>query len=144
MIITNFFNCLFFHNDLFYMDKSEFKLTNLFDRAFVLPMHPTGYGNEQRSFYSYDREENTQLETSAYLLGPSLMLSYNQHAFAISTALRMHSNVLNISPEMSNIMAYGFEYYMPSMLQQFELNDFKAAAMAKFGIQVASMFITAQ
>ena len=118
---------LFFHTDFAYLDKSEFQLSDLLDPNFELPAHPTEYGINA-SFYSYDRERNTSFDQNVRILGPSLMVSYNQHAFAITTAARMQTNLRKITPDLANLLAYGFAY-SPQFGQEYQVNDLNITSM---------------
>ncbi len=120
---------LFFHTDFAYLDKSEFRLTDLLDPNFEFQMHPDGYGDGERPFYSFDSQKNTSLDQSMRFLGPSLMFSYNQHAFAITTAARSQINVRNLSPDMANILTYGISYF-PQYGKEFQVENFSGTSMA--------------
>jgi hypothetical protein len=120
---------LFLHTDYIYLDKDEFWLTNLLKPNIQFIEHPTGYGNEQRAFYSFDSDENTSLDQSLRILGPSIMLSFNQHAFAITSGLRVETNIRNLSPDLANILAYGFSY-LPQHEKEFIVDDFNGTTMA--------------
>lgn len=120
---------LFLHTDYIFLDKDEFRLTDLLQPNFQFIEHPTGYGNEQRAFYSYDNDKNTSLDQSLRLIGPSVMLSFNQHAFAITSGFRVETNIRNLSPDLANILAYGFSYF-PQYKQEFSVDDFNGTAMA--------------
>lgn len=102
---------LFLHTDYLYLSKDDFRLKNLFKPNFEIPLHPIPYGGEERAFYSYDRNRNTSLDQSLRILGPSLMMVYNQHAIAITSAVRTETNVRNLSPELANLITYGYYYY---------------------------------
>ena len=120
---------LFLHTDFIYLDKDEFRLTDLLDPNFEFVEHPTGYGTEQRAFYSFDSDKNTSLNQSLRILGPSIMLSYNQHAIAITSGMRVQTNIRNLSPDLANILAYGFSYF-PQHKQVFQVDDFNSTSMA--------------
>lgn len=119
---------VFLHTDMLYFDKDEFQLKDVFQSNFEFFEHETGYGSEKRPFYSYDRDRNTSIDQSIRILGPSLMLSYNQHAFAISSNVRLQTNVRNLSPDLANILAYGFSYF-PQYLEVFEIDKFNGTTM---------------
>lgn len=128
----------FLHTDYIFLARDDFKLLNLFRPDFTIAEHPTGYGSEQRNFYSFDNQKNTSLDQSLRILGPSLMISFNQHAVSVTTALRMEINIRNISPDLGNILAYGFSYY-PQYLDEYQVKDFNGTAMAwsEIGISYA-------
>ncbi len=119
---------LFLHSDFIYLSKDDFRLRDIFDSTYVLQDHPT-YDLESRPFYSYERDRNTSMEESIRLLGPSLMLSYNQHAFAITTAVRMESNVRNITPDLGDFIMNGFTYFEP-YTETFQVKDFNMTTMS--------------
>ncbi|MBN1649784.1 MAG: hypothetical protein JW857_00570 [Bacteroidales bacterium] len=119
---------LFAHSDFIYLAKEDFRLRDIFDSTYVLPDHPT-YDLESRPFYSYERDRNTSMEQSTRILGPSLMLSYNQHAFAITTAVRMESNIRNITPDLGDFIMNGFRYFEP-YTESFQVKDFNVTTMS--------------
>ncbi|MBN2237932.1 MAG: hypothetical protein JW729_10250 [Bacteroidales bacterium] len=126
----NFFSGnLFLHTDFAYFDKNEFKYTDLLNSTIQLIEHPTGYGTELRSFYSYNSEKNTTFDENIRILGPSAMLMFNQHAFAISTSVRVQSNVVNLTPDLANILAYGFSYF-PQYNYDYKVDHFSSSTMA--------------
>lgn len=129
---------VFLHTDFAYMDKNEFNLRDVFSSNYVWPSHATGYGVEERPFYSYDRNRNTSVDQSARIMGPSLMLVYNQHAIALTTAVRTETNVRNLTPDLANVLSYGFSYY-PQYLKPYQINDFNGTSLtwAEIGLSYA-------
>lgn len=120
---------LFLHTDFIYLDKNEFQLRDLLDPNLELPMHSIPYGGEERAFYSYDRKKNTSVDQSMRILGPSIMLSFNQHAIAITSAARAQTNIRNLSPDLANLLANGF-YFYPQHQKNYEVNNFSGSTMA--------------
>lgn len=120
---------LFLHTDFIYLDKDEFKLTDLLDPNFAIVEHPTGYGTDERAFYSYDRESNTSFDQSLRMIGPSIMLTYNQHALAITSGMRVQTTIRNLSPDLANVLAYGFSYF-PQHQKEFQVDNFSGTSMA--------------
>lgn len=132
---------MFLHTDYMYISKDDFQFGDLvkewinyskgepFD--YEIPMHETGYGVEVRPFYSFDSKKNTSLDQSIRIQGPSVMLAYNQHAFALTSSARWQSNIRNINPDLANLMAYGFPYFEPfEDMDEFQVDDFNAVTMA--------------
>jgi hypothetical protein len=120
---------LFLNTDFAYLNKDEFKLTDLLNPNYVLPAHSTGYGVEERFFYSYDSKQNTSFNQSLHILGPSAMLAFNQHAIAITSGFRAETNLRNLTPDLANILAYGFSFF-PQYLHDFQINDFSGTSLA--------------
>lgn len=132
---------MFLHTDYMYISKDDFQFSNLVKEwinyskgepsDYEIPMHETGYGAEVRPFYSFDRKKNTSLDQSIRIQGPSIMLTYNQHAFALTSSARWQSNIRNVNPDLANLMAYGFPYFEPyANLDEFHIDDFNAVTMA--------------
>lgn len=119
---------LFFHTDFAYLDKNDFRIRDLFNPDYVLPSHYTGYIDDF-PHYSFNHDRNTSIDISNRIIGPSLMISYNQHAFAITSATRFQTNVRNLTPDLANILAYGF-HFTPQWGKKYEVKDLNGTTMA--------------
>ncbi len=132
---------LFLHTDYAYLDKTKFRLADLLDPNFELTSHFTGEGVGGRVFYSNLSEKNTSFDQNLRIAGPSLMMTYNHHSFALTTTARMQTNIRNLSPDLGNILYYGLDYE-PQYGLGFQVDNFNVTSMAwsEIGLSYAYRF----
>lgn len=115
---------LFFSNNYAYLDKDEFSFSN-----FDIPMHKTGFSDGERPFYIYDKEIDTRFDMHLKFQGPSVMYINNEHAFGIFSGARALFLFKNLTPDMGNLMYYGFDYD-PQHNQDYTIDNFKGSMIA--------------
>jgi len=115
LVSTDFF----FSNNYAYLSKDEFKFG-----SFNIPMHPTGYSQGERPFYIYDKGIDTRFDMHLKMQGPSIMYINNEHAFGIFSAARAIFMFKNLSPDLGNLIYYGFDYD-PQHNKEYKLDNFR-------------------
>ena len=96
---------VFLSNNYAYLSKDDFSLFNPY-----LPAHKTGFSEGERPFYIYDKGINTRLDMHIKVQGPSIMYINNEHAFGIFSAARAMFLFKNLTPDMGNLIYYGFDF----------------------------------
>lgn len=112
----------FLGTDYLYLDKNEFSFLNLVTGNLNLPMHPTGYSQGERPFYIYEKGNNTRFDFDIKIQGPSAMFIYRNHAIALFSAAKSYLTMRNISPDIGNLLYYGFGY-TPQHQQKYLIKD---------------------
>lgn len=115
---------IFFSNNYAYLDKNEFSLG-----SFNMPMHPTGYSDGERPFYIYDKGIDTRMDMHIKFQGPSIMYINNQHAFGIFSAGRAMFQFKNLTPDLGNLIYYGFDYD-PQHTEDYTIDNFKGSMIS--------------
>ena len=116
----------FFSNNYAYIKKQDFKSLR---KGNGLPMHETGYSQSQRPFYIYDKGGNTRMDMHIKLQGPAFMYIYNEHAFSIFSAARAVFLMKDMTPDMGNLLYYGFDYD-PQHNKKYNIDHFKGSMLA--------------
>ncbi len=120
---------IFFSNNYFFLDKNEFTVPSLLSGNMDLVMHPTGYSQGERPYYLYDKAIDTRLDFDIKIQGPSAMFIYKSHAVALFSAAKSIMTMRNISPDIGNLMYYGFGY-TPQHLQKYSVQNFNMSTLA--------------
>lgn len=112
----------FFHNNFAYMAREEYNFFRFLDPNYAYPMHDKEYGTGERPAYTVENKKRKQAFFSNRILGPSVMLAYNDHTFAMNTAFRSVSGFRNIPYDMANYLYYSLDY-SPQHGKEYEHRD---------------------
>ena len=119
---------LFFSNNYAYLAKEDFSIPKAISGNVELPMHQTGYSQGERPFYIYNKGLNTRLDGQIKIQGPAAMFIYNQHAFGLFSGGRAVFHTRNITPELGNLIYYGFGYD-PQQNHTYTVNNFNTSML---------------
>ena len=120
----------FVQNNFLYQKKSDYSFSHFFQGGYQWPTHSEGYGTEVRNFYHYENLKPKSAYISNQVLGPSAMLIYGKHAFAITTAFRNVVSAHNLPYELANFLYLGLNYRPQQMINYNDVRPFSFAQMA--------------
>jgi hypothetical protein len=100
----------FVENNYLYQTKSDYSITHFFQSGYQWPTHTEDYGTEVRIFYANKSEGLKDLYVSNYIGGPSAMLVWRKHAFALTTAIRTVASGRDIPYDVANFGYLGLNY----------------------------------
>ena len=128
---------IFVQNNFLHIHANDYHLRNYLQKEPIFPK----YGKDNQSFDRYRDEKMRHAFTNIRLNGPSAMVVYNNHAFAIHTAARTIISVNRMPFEIAN-----FTYEGLNFPPQFNINylddDFRFGTMAwgEIGLTYANIF----
>jgi hypothetical protein len=114
----------FFKNDYAYIHNEDYSLFKYLNKD---PQFPE-YGPDAMAFDHFTTKSNKFAYASEFVKGPSAMLVYGRHAFAIHTAARALSSMNRIPYHLLNFGYYGLDY-LPQQNINYKNQDFGAAAL---------------
>ena len=100
----------FFQNNFAYFDRKEYGIINLFNPGYSFPVHEKEYGTGERTAYTVENTKLKNVFLNARMLGPSVMVAYNNHTFAFQTSIRTVSSFTDIPYDMANYFYYSLDY----------------------------------
>jgi len=132
----------FLENNALYMLRSDYRFANFFKAGYEWPMHPEGYGTEQRTFYTYDNTRSKSAFISERVNGPGAMLIWGPHAFALTTGFRSVVSAHNVPYELANFAYLGLNYRPQQNINYVDKSPFRVAGMAwgEIGLSYAYTF----
>ena len=115
----------FAQNNFAYIPADDFKPTRFLREGYEFPT----YGPDEQAFMRYDNRDLKRIFSSIRVKGPSAMLVYNDHAFAIHTAARSVVSGNRIPYEIANFAYEGLNF-RPQWNINYRDYDFNFGAMA--------------
>ncbi|MDZ7741736.1 MAG: DUF5723 family protein [Bacteroidota bacterium] len=116
---------VFVQNNFAYIPANDFRPAQYLKEGYEFPT----YGPDDQSFKRVDNTKLKSVISSVRLKGPSAMLVFNDHAFALHTAVRSVASGRRIPYEIANF-AYEGMNYRPQWNINYEDYDFDFGAMA--------------
>lgn len=107
---------LFVHNNVVYIPGSDY---NMWDAVNTKPLPE--YGENANNYLYYDNQDLKHMAVNLRLMGPSAMIQIGDHAFGISTGLRVFTTGNNIPWEMPK---FGFESIKYKDLHNIKFDDY--------------------
>jgi hypothetical protein len=101
---------VFIQNNYLYIARKDYRFGHFFQSGYQWPTHAEQYGTEERMFYSASDKRLKKAFQSLRLDGPSLMLIWGKHAFALTTALRSVTSAHNLPFDVANFAYLGLNY----------------------------------
>lgn len=137
---------LFVANNYLYMPKEEYRFSNFFKAGYEWPSHAEGYGTEVRTFYHYTTNRLKNVFENERVNGPSAMLIWGKHAFALTTSFRTITSLHNIPYEIANFTYLGLNYRPQQNINYIDNKPFSGAMMswAELGLSYAYTFYARQ
>jgi len=120
----------FIQNDYLYQQKSDYSFLHFFQGGYRWPTHSEGYGTEVRTFYHYDNLRPKNAYISNQVLGPSAMLIWGRHAFAVTTSFRNVVSVHDMPYDLANFFYLGLNYRPQQKINYNDIRPFSFAQMA--------------
>lgn len=96
----------FFENNYLFIHKQDY---NLFSYLTTNPEFPK-YGPDELPFDHYWDKNRKYIYSSQMVKGPSMMLAYGRHAFALHTGARVLVSAHGIPYDIANFGYYGMDY----------------------------------
>lgn len=127
----------FFKNNYAYIHNEDYALFSYFNKD---PKFPE-YGPDDMAFDHFTSKSNKFAYVSEFIKGPSAMLVYGRHGFAIHTAARVLSSMHRVPYHILNFGYYGLDY-LPQQNVNYKNQEFGAAALnvAEIGVTYAYTF----
>jgi len=97
---------VFLQNNLVYIPGNDYKITDFFNPEDELPRYPP----DDNNFTYYRNNLDKFVFNQERIIGPSAMMLYGDHAFAIHTAARTHVSATNIPYEIGVFSIEGLKY----------------------------------
>ena len=135
---------VFVQNNYLYMNKSDYRFTNLLKPGYILPSHLENYGTEQRIFYHTTNQNDKNGFFQNRINGPGAMLVLGHHAFAISTALRTIVSTQNVPYEIANFIYLGLNYRPQQNIEYLHNKPVRGSGMAwgEIGVSYSHTFFS--
>jgi hypothetical protein len=121
---------LFVQNNYLYMARKDYRFGHFFQSGYKLPSHHEEYGTEDRILYAYSDKKLKNLFQNIRIDGPSLMLIWGKHAFALTTALRSVTSGHNIPYDVANFAYLGLNYQPQQNINYINKVPFKFTSMS--------------
>ena len=130
---------LFLQNNYLYESRKDYRFGHFFQSGYQWPSHHEEYGTEDRLFYSSSIKQDKSMFLNLRINGPSLMLIWRKHAFALTTAFRTVVSGNKVPYEIANFLYLGLNYRPQQNINYKDNYPFRAAAMtwAEIGLTYA-------
>lgn len=132
----------FIHNNYAYLSKEDYDFTKFLNPSFEFPMHEKEYGQGERPAYTVENKRPKDFFVNGRVMGPSAMVSVNDHSFAIQTNFRSVNSMRDIPYDMANYFYYSLDY-KPQHGYEYEHRDpikFGTLAWSEIGLSWAYNF----
>lgn len=116
---------VFAQNNYLFIPGEDYKPSQYFRKDADLPT----YGDDNQAFDHYWNKNIKHAFSSTRVKGPSAMLVYNNHAFALHTGARVLVGGNRLPYEIANFAYEGLDYH-PQWNINYNDHEFKMAAMA--------------
>jgi len=127
----------FAENNYLYFPSRESSFVKLINGAYDYHFFPKPYGNGDRKVYSYYQDKSLKnIFVNARIIGPSVMLSFHDQVFAISTGFRVMSSTRRLPYDMANFSYYGMDF-SPQHNINFSHDDYDMASMAWWEVKIS-------
>ena len=129
----------FLQNNYLYEARKDYRFGHFFQSGYKLPTHPEEYGTEARIFYSSSDKRDKNIFLNLRIDGPSLMLIWGKHAFALTTDFRTVVSAHNVPYEVANFAYLGLNYRPQQNINYKDNYPFRIAEMswAEIGLTYA-------
>jgi len=97
---------IFFENNYAYIHQQDYALSNLVSNKPAFPK----YGPDEMPFDHYTGKNNKFVYSSELIKGPSGMIAFGRHAFALHTGARVLTSAYEIPYDIANFGYYGLDY----------------------------------
>lgn len=97
---------IFFQNNYAYIHRKDYSLFKFISKSPEFPK----YGEDEMPFDHYYGTNDKYIYASELIKGPSAMLAYGRHAFAIHTGARVLTSANGIPYDIANFGYYGLDY----------------------------------
>jgi hypothetical protein len=120
----------FVENNYLYFPSQESSLIKLFNGVYDFHFFPKPYGQGERNVYSYYMDKSLKnIFVNTRIIGPSVMFSFNDHVFAVSSGFRVMSTTNRLSYDMANFSYYSMDF-KPQHNIYFVRDNYDMASMA--------------
>jgi len=140
---ANVFSTGFFvHNNYAYLSQDEYSFSNFLLPGYNYPLHSKEYGQGERPAYTVENKNRKNLHSNTRVMGPSVMVAVNDHAFAFHTSFRQMNTVKDLPYDMANYFYYSLDYN-PQHGYEYEHRDpikFATLTWSEIGLSWAYMF----
>ena len=97
---------VFLRNNFAYLPKEDFVIWDLLDKNYQFPT----YGEEEKNVLYYNNSKAKQITQNTRILGPSAMIQIGDHAFGITTGVRVFTSGNNIPWNVAEFGYWGLDY----------------------------------
>ncbi len=120
----------FVENNYLYFPSAKSSLINLTTGSYDYQLMPKPYGTGNRYAYSYyDDKSLKNLFVNQRIMGPSVMITSQDHTFGIRTGFRMMSSTRRLPYDMANFSYYTMDF-KPQHNTYFVRDNYDMATMA--------------
>ncbi len=127
---------VFLDNNYLYIHNEDYSLGRYLKKDPVFPE----YGDKDRPFDRYDNDKLKYAYSNIRVIGPSAMLTYNDHTFAIQTQVRSVFSGDNIPYDVANFAYEGLNF-PPQYNINYNDNDFSMGAMVWGEINLSYAYV---
>jgi hypothetical protein len=132
----------FAHNNYAYLSTDGYNVTKFLNPGYEMPMHEKEYGQGERPAYTVENKRAKEFFVNGRVIGPSVMVSVNDHTFAMHTSFRSVNSVRDLPYDMANYFYYSLDY-KPQHGYEYEHRDpikFGTLTWSEIGISWAYQF----
>ena len=140
---ANVFSTGFFvQNNYAYLSRDEYRFSNFLLPGYQYPLHDKDYGQGERPAYTLENKNRKDIHSNYMVMGPSVMVAVNDHAFAFHTNFRQMNTLRDLPYDMANYFYYSLDY-KPQHGYEYEHRDpikFATLTWSEIGFSWAYMF----
>ncbi|HNQ82489.1 MAG TPA: DUF5723 family protein [Bacteroidales bacterium] len=132
----------FVENNYLYFPSRTTTFLEIASGAYDYPLLPKPYGQGSRYVYSnYEDKSSKNYFINTRVMGPSAMVTLNDHVFAIRTGVRAMSSTRRMPYDMANFCYYGMDFKPQHRTLYFRDNyDMSAMAWWEVSLSYATVF----
>jgi len=108
---VNVFSTGFFvHNNYAYLSRDEYRFSRFLLPGYEYPVHAKEHGQGERPAYTLENVNRKNIHSNYRVMGPSVMVAVNDHAFGFHTGFRQVNTVKDLPYDMANYFYYSLDY----------------------------------
>lgn len=120
----------FVENNYLYFPSRKSSLIKLVNGAYEYELFPKPYGTGNRQVYTYYEDKSFKnIYVDTRIIGPSAMVAFDDHVFAVRTGFRLMSSTRRLPYDIANFSYYGMDF-RPQQNIYYVRDNYDMSAMA--------------